>query len=462
MDKLIIAEKPSVGRDIANFLGTPIKQNGFLQVDNTVVTWCFGHITQLADTDAYIKSTSMPEMSKKKTTKNLWRKEDLPILPSPFKIVISEPKQFKVIKDLLKIAIKDKAQIINAGDPDREGQLLVDRVLEQCNVNPDGENVKRILPSALDKASLAKILKDVRNNKDFANLRNAAKARAAADWVVGMNATRALSIANYSLINVGRVMTPTIALVVERDKKIANFKSKDFYVPQIVMEDGLELTWKKHAKPSQFIDEENRIIDKIFAQSILDECKNGTWIVTQCEEKQVKSAPPLPHNLASLQQFMSQTYKISAQKTLDIAQSLYQDHKLTSYPRTDCRYLPAEQLQEVSEKLNALKSNFKPYFAFIKETNKFSTAFNSKKVSAHHAIIPTQVVADFSKLNDLEQKVYNAICLQYLAQFADPCLQLKKQISLLFNQMDTFSSEQTIILEKGWQNILKATKTETI
>lgn len=455
MNRLIIAEKPSVGRDIAAFLGNQSKKNGYIEAENgkTIVTWCFGHITSLADTDAYLPAPII-EPGKKKTTKRAWLKEDLPILPNPFKIVVTEPKQFKIIKELLTQAKKDKADIYNAGDPDREGQLLVDRVLEQCKINPDDENIKRILPSALDEASLKKMLKDVRQNSDFANLRNSAKARAAADWVVGMNATRALTIANRTLINVGRVMLPTATLVVERDKEIANFKSKDYFVPQITMPDDVVLTWKKHEEPTPKIDSENRIIDENFAKSILESCKNGSWEVIESGEKDVVSAPPLPYHLASLQQFMASAYKVSAQKTLDAAQSLYQDHKLTTYPRTDCRYLPEEQFSEVEDKLKALNKNFKEFMPLI-DKNRKSKAFNSKKVTAHHAIIPTVINADLSKLNDIEKKVYNAVCLQYLAQFAEDSISLKKKLVLKFNEMDTFSSEESIIKKAGWKAILK-------
>ncbi len=455
---VVLAEKPSVAKDIAPFFGPKqVRQQGYIEVSGGDGVWLishsYGHITELADADVYL-----PEgIPKTKRGSKVWRREDLPVLPQRFVVNVTEPKQFKVIKDLLAIAKKDGAEIWHAGDPDREGQLLIDRVLELCNVDPDGDNVRRILPSALDDASIRKMLSNVRYNKEFANLRAAAKARAFADWEVGINGTRALTLANNGLISVGRVMTPVAALVVRRDRLIKNFKPQKYYVPYVVMQDGARLTWRSRKELVPGIDEAGRILDKALAERILSEAQRGAWLVQDAKQHEVKSPPPLPHNLASLQQQLMNTHKIPVAKTLEAAQSLYQDHKLTTYPRTDCRYLPGDQFADRAAILRAVSS------AIPKEVNGSNPALQSKcwdtsKVSAHHAIIPTGKTPNLSSLGDIEKRAYEAICRQYVAQFYPDAVDKKTSLTIEFNQQDTFAVEETAMVSPGWKTVLGGVK----
>ena len=458
MKRLLITEKPSVGKDIAPHLGKVTVGQGYLEVNGgeIIVTWCRGHITELCDADVYLPD-SVPTT---KAGKKIWRKQDLPILPKVFKVRVTEAKQFKIIKDFLAQAKSANAEIWHGGDPDREGQLLVDRVLELCGVDPDGDRVRRILPSALDDASIKKLLANVRYNREFANLRAAAKARAGADWLVGINGTRAVSIENGTLIAVGRVMTPTAALVIRRDREIANFVPKKYYVPYVVMPDGTKLTWRSRKDIHPDIDEAGRILSKALAEQILAQAKAGPWRVEDAHQKEVKSAPPLPHNLSSLQQQLMQTHKITAAKTLEAAQSLYQNHKLTSYPRTDCRYLPDDQYAERMSVLNAVSTVF-PKEIRGASVELHSKAFDTSKVTAHHAIVPTGKTPELGRLGAIERAAYEAVSRQYVAQFYPDAIHRKTGLSVEFNAMDMFAVEESVLVSPGWQTVLGGVKQPT-
>lgn len=456
MEVLLITEKPSVAKDVAPHLGNiTAKPGDWIEIDGgrKVVTWCLGHITELADADVYLPEgiPTTPKGRKK------WRKQDLPIIPKQWRVGVTDAKRFNAIKGLLAQAKQSGADIWHGGDPDREGQLLVDRVLELCGVDPNAPNVLRILPAALDEASIKKFLAAIQPNKNFANLRAAAKARAFADWLVGINGTRTITLANGVMIPVGRVMTPTAALVVRRDREIRNFVPKQFYVPYVIMADGARLTWSSRKELVPGIDSEGRIVDKALASRILKEAIEGAWRVEEAQSKEVRSAAPQPHNLSSLQQQLSRTHKYTAAQTLEAAQSLYERHKLATYPRTDCRFLPRSQFADRQTVLQAVSDTL-PKEVQGADTSLESRAWDDKKVTAHHAIIPTGKSAAGCGLTAMERVAYEAISRQYIAQFYPDALHQETKLAVEFNAMDMFKASSKVLVNPGWMAVLGGVK----
>ncbi len=393
--KLIIAEKPSLARAIRDVVGKEYQ-----------VTNAFGHILELAEPDAYTAS-DVPVNSK--TGKKRWRMEDLPIFPDKW---IKNPKldakeQLMKIKGLL----HDADLVVNAGDPDREGQLLIDEILEYCRYRGP---VQRVWLASLDETSVRKAFANLRDNKVYLPLSQAAEARSRADWLVGMNLTRAWTIGNNGLLSVGRVQTPTLALVVRRDIEIEMFKPRDFFevVAHYHHQNGDFLAkWKPSANDGHGFDEEGRLVDRALADKIAGKAV-GQGKVSKYEAKDSKQAAPLPFSLSALQKVASARFGMSANNVLEAAQSLY-EKKITSYPRTDARYLPEEQHGDAYRILSSL-----PVPDALRSkvsAGRKHGAWNTSKVTAHHAIIPTGEHA--SGLSDAEEKIYDLIWKSYAALF---------------------------------------------
>ena len=336
--RLYIAEKPSMGAEIAKCLTGPVqRKDGYLITKDGIVTWAFGHILRQAEPEEYNAKY-----------KN-WKAEDLPIIPKQWKMIIDESckKQFGIIKNLI-----DKAdEIVHAGDPDREGQLLIDEVLDYLNCQ---KPVKRILLNALDEESIKKANKDLRDNRDFLNLKKSALARARADWLIGMNLSRAYTLAarragKKGVFAVGRVKTPTLALVVRRERELKDFKPVDYFTIKAIFanENGeFSATWKP--KDTQAgLDFENRLIDENIAKALIGKFAQKTEAgkITAYQKAQKKEAQRLPFSLSSLQVLAGKKYGYDPQLVLDTAQKLY-EKKLTTYPRSDCEYLPQSQFSD--------------------------------------------------------------------------------------------------------------------
>lgn len=444
--ELWIAEKPSVAAEIAKYLGAASKKDGYLEVKGgeIIVTWCVGHIFELRDPD-YYTSDAVPTNRK---GNKIWRAQELPIIPNKWERRCTLPSQFKTIRGFVKTASK----IVNVGDCDREGQLLVDEVLIESGVSPDDAKVQRLWLSALNEDSVQKALKSLRPNREYANLRASAYSRSQADWLVGMNCTRAYTIGADTLISVGRVQTPTLAMVVRRDEEIENFRPKDFFVPVVTMEDGTTLTWRRRKTLGPGIDSDGRIIDRKLAEEIVAKLKARCgWEVTTSDEREVKEAPPLPHSLGSLQSYLSKKAKMTMKQTLDACQRLYETHKLASYPRTDCRFLPESMHQESSQ---VLKSLVGPYRREVEGANTAlkSAAFNDKKVVAHYGIIPTGK-APTGRLDTHEQAAYDAISRFYMAQFYPAARYRQLALEILFDDEDTFVASEKSLLSPGWKMV---------
>lgn len=418
--RVFVAEKPSVARAIASAIGVKQQKDGYIECkDGSIVTNCFGHLLERAEPDYYLPD-SVPVNPK--TKRKIWRRQDLPIIPEKFKKHISsgKSKQVKIIKSLVAAA----SEVVNAGDPDREGQLLIDEVLEYVGYKG---KVTRYWQSAMDSVSVKRALNSIVDNRKYYSWGIAAEARGIADWLVGMNYSRQLTIKNHSLISVGRVQTPVLRIVADRDQAIANFKPKDFF--------NLECTFKnsnysykgKLQIPEDLLDPEGQLTDRNKLNAIYTEIQGKTGTVTKVNKELKKTQPKLLYTLADLQVDCSRLYGMSAKKTLDIAQELYETHKMTTYPRSSCEYLPKAQIKDVSVILNYLKDGLSEYTKYVAMATNIegNRVFNDEKVNeaAHTGLAPTPspvTQAKISALSDDCKKVYFLIVKRYICCFMPP------------------------------------------
>ena len=426
--KLIIAEKPSLAKAIRDVVGKEY-----------TVTNAFGHILEQAEPDEY---TPADVPVNPKTGKKRWRLEDLPIFPQTW---IKHPKpdakdQLMKIKGML----KEATLVVNAGDPDREGQLLIDEILEYCGYRGPAQ---RVWLASLDETSVKKAFANLRDNKEYRALSQAAEARSQADWVVGMNLTRAWTIKNSGLLSVGRVQTPTLALVVRRDMEIEQFKPQDFFevLAHCRHQNGDFLAkWRPAVNDGPGFDEEGRLADRKLAESIAAKAA-GQGKISRYDSKDSKQSAPLPFSLSALQKAASAKFGMSANQVLETAQSLY-EKKITSYPRSDCRYLPEEQHGDAGRILSHLPAP--EHLKARVSANRKHPAWNTGKVTAHHAIIPTGDRA--TGLTDAEQKIYDLIWKSYVALFLPDYLY--KAIAVVVDLGgEQWTASGRLDLDMGWK-----------
>ena len=455
--KLYIAEKPSMARELAACLKNPQKGKGFIKTDGGIVTWLFGHVLQQVNPDAYD-----PKYKK-------WRIEDLPIIPKIWKLEInpSTVEQFQIVKELISRA----DEIIHAGDPDREGQLLVDEVLDFIgNKKP----VKRILLNALDETSIRRANENLRDNAEFFNLKQSALARSRADWLIGMNLSRAYTLAarirGYRdlILPIGRVKTPTLALVVRREREIKNFKPVDFFNIRATFA-HVNGNFSTLFKPSKEMlnlpafDSEGRLIDKKFAEELLKKFSTAPFDgkISSYKTTERKEAQPLPFSLSGLQVAAGKAFGYTPQQVLDAAQNLY-EKKLTTYPRSDCEFLPTTQFRDAQRILQNLTrstdDNLKKLSAHANSTIK-SRVWNDKKISAHHAIIPTQKPL-MIQLPEIELRVYNLIAKNYAVQFY-PLHVYDETIVNVKYKNETFTARGKVVKQLGWREFYVAPKVKS-
>lgn len=435
--RLFIAEKPNLGKAIANGLGNGHKDNGCIRCGNDVVTWCFGHMLEPAYPQDY-----KPEYAQ-------WRREHLPIIPTSWKYTVkrSAAAQLKLIGKLL----GEATSVVNAGDPDREGQLLVDEVLEHFHYHGP---VTRIWLPSLDDRSVQLALKNITDNAPNAPLRDAARARMLADWLVGMNATRALTIAGREagrgeVLSLGRIQTPTLALVVARDRGIASFKSIDYLVLRVclVHAAGAFTATFVPSDTQVGLDSSGRLTDTAVADALIAGVKGTDGVVTEAARENKSKAAPLPHCLSSLQKVASSKLGMSAKQVLDTAQSLY-EKKLTTYPRTDCRYLPEEQFDGAASVLSALAAvSGLQDMAKQADASLKNAVWNTKKITAHHAIVPTGEAP--GTLSGAERSLYELLATAYCLQFFPAMRYEAQKISLTLG--DTrWEATGRRVLDAGW------------
>ncbi|EON9245443.1 DNA topoisomerase 3 [Escherichia coli] len=404
--RLFIAEKPAVANDIVKALGGNFtRHDGWFESDNAIVTNCFGHIIESQPPENY-----NPEYK-------AWKVETLPLrlYPVKYQPVESAAKQVKTILELIRRG--DVIEIVHAGDPDDEGQLLVDEVLEYAgNTKP----VKRVLINDNTLPAVKKALANLKDNRDFKGLYLKALARSVADAVYGFSMTRAYTIpakarGYQGVLSVGRVQTPVLGLIVNRTRANRNHKSSFYYTMTGVFQRGADVL-RANWKPGEFAPlTDRKLLDKAWADGTAASLAGKPATVEAAATDDKKTAAPLPFNLVRLQQYMNKKFKMTAQKTLDITQQLREKYKAITYNRSDCSYLSDEQFSEAPQVIDALKSVF-PQSLDIDSARK-SKAFNSAKVTAHTAIIPTASVPDVNALSTDERNVYLAIAQHYLVQF---------------------------------------------
>ncbi|MFT5609770.1 MAG: DNA topoisomerase-3 [Polaribacter sp.] len=457
--RLFIAEKPSLGRALVDVLPKPHqKGDGYIKAANgDVVTWCIGHLLEQAEPEAY-----NPDYKK-------WAVGHLPIIPTEWKLVVKTKtrKQFTVVKKL----IKQADILVNMGDPDRVGQILIDEMINHCGVSKKRKaEVLRCLVSDLNPVAVKKSLNNLRKNTDFIPLATSALARARADWLYGINMTRLCTLQGRQfgyngVLSIGRVQTPVLGLVVHRDIEIQNFISKPFYevLCDLITSQGerYQAKWQASSEYESQMDEDNRLLSKIVAQQIVAKVQNRTGKIVNTRQSEKATPPPLPYSLSTLQIDAAKRFGMSAQTVLDTCQKLYERHKLITYPRSDCRYLPREHLNEVNQVANAIKKTCSKLSKAVEDAdlNLKSKAWNDSKVSAHHAIIPTSKSVDLSRLSSAESNVYQLIARQYLIQFYLPFEYMDKQIDTEISG-ELFVAKQKEVVSQGWK-VLFPTKSNS-
>lgn len=406
--RLFLCEKPSQGKDIARVLGATQRGAGYYTGSGLSVTWCIGHLVEAAPPEAYCEQYKR------------WSIEQLPIIPDRWRVEIksSTATQFKVVQNLLASA----TMLVIATDADREGEMIAREMLEFCSYQGP---VQRLWLSALNDASIAKALDTLRPSSDTLPLYYSALARSRADWLIGMNLSRLFTVlgrqAGYGgVLSVGRVQTPTLRLIVDRDREIARFVAVPYWTIDVALSAAGQ-SFSAHWVPSDGVtDDSGRCLQAVVAQTAAQRLKASREAqVVTVDIERVREAPPLPFDLGTLQEVCSRRLALDVQETLDIAQSLYETHKATTYPRSDSGFLPESMLADVPTVLNALLAtdpSLRPLIATLNPAQR-SRAWNDAKVTAHHGIIPTLEPVKLLRMSDKEFAVYRLIRGHYLAQF---------------------------------------------
>jgi len=407
--RLILCEKPSQGRDIAAVLGATKRGSGFLQGPGVTVTWAVGHLLENASPEAYGTQFARP-----------WNINALPVLPAQWQMVVKKETedQFLIIAKLL----KQVDEVLIATDADREGEVIARELLDFCQFRG---TVNRLWLSALDEPSIRAALNSIKPGSETISLYYAGLGRARADWLTGMNLTRLYTLKAREkgfdgVLSVGRVQTPTLSLVVNRDRDIAGFVPRPYWQVNASLRAG-GVTFVAHWVPAKmYTDEEKRCVHHGIAQQVAQLCRQvGQAQVIELEKKRETESAPLAFSLGALQVACGKLWSMSPQQVLDTAQSLYETHKATTYPRSDCGFLPVSMREEIPQVLAAIVKTDPSLTPLIATLNpRFeSRIWNDKKITAHHGIIPTKHACDLSKMNDVERRVYELIRRHYLAQF---------------------------------------------
>ena len=406
--RLFLCEKPSQAKDIAKVLGASRRGDGCWVGGDITVTWCIGHLLETAPPDAYDARYKR------------WVLSDLPIIPQQWKMQVKRKtaSQFKVVKRLL----GEAAELVIATDADREGEMIARELLDHCRYRGP---VQRLWLSALDEASIRKALAALKPGAQTFSLYHSALGRSRADWLIGMNMSRLFTLlgrqAGYQgVLPVGRVQTPTLRLVVDRDRSIAAFVPAPYWAIDVqLLGEGTEFTaqWRP---PAAQCDDQGRCLDQALAQRASEAMKAaGQAHLIKLRTERMREAAPLPFDLGTLQEVCSKKLGLGAQETLDVAQALYETHKVITYPRSDCGYLPTSQLGDATAIIAGLgraDPSLAPLLPYL-DSKRRSRAWNDAKVSAHHGIIPTAVATAVDKLQGKYRSVYTLIRARYLAQF---------------------------------------------
>lgn len=418
---LVIAEKPSVAISIAKVIGATKKKDGYYEGNGYRVSWCVGHLIQMANPDSYDEKYAK------------WNMEDLPIIPSEYKYEVSKStkKQFSILKKLLNA--KEVENVVNACDAGREGESIFRLVYNQANCK---KKMKRLWISSMEDSAIKDGFNNLKDGSYYEGLFESAKARAIADWLVGMNISRLYSCLYKQNYSVGRVQTPTLAMIVNRDDEINNFKKEKYYTVELSL-DGFSLST-------------DRIDDRTTTEQLINLVGNSIEIIDVVQKEKI-TKPELPFDLTTLQRECNKYFGYSAKQTLDYAQSLY-EKKLITYPRTDSRCLTEDMITSVINNILG-KNDF--------DTERIKIVFNSKKVTDHHAIIPTisSLKEDISTLPESEAKVYRLILNKLHASVGYPLVENTTKIVAEFDGFE-FTSSGKVIIDEGFTKYLKEYKTK--
>ena len=450
--RLIVAEKPSLARAIADAL--PVKatrRDGYLEAGDTVVSWCLGHLLEQAPPERYDPRYKQ------------WRLDDLPIIPQRWQLVPRSQARSQL--SVLRKLIKSADSVVHAGDPDREGQLLVQEVLDHLGWRRE---TQRLLVQDLNRPAVVKALASLEDNRRYQPLHAAAEARSRADWLYGINLTRAWTLIGRQagfdgLLSVGRVQTPVLGLVVRRDRDIAAFEPKPFYVLWVdlrVANGSLRAWWQpgEHHPldgscfDGSCFDEQGRLLDPRPAEALAQRLVGARGHLAELDQKRKRQAAPLPYSLSALQVDAARRHGLSAQRVLDVCQSLYERHQLITYPRSDCRYLPAAHHREAAKTLTSACHLDDPLRGWVEQANfgLRSKAWDDAKVGAHHALAPTGRPADMDSLNRDEANLFRLIARNVLAQFY-PALETYETQAIFELLDERFKAQGREILEPGWK-----------
>lgn len=448
--RVFLCEKPSQGKDIAKVLGAGQRGTGCYSGSGITVTWCIGHLVEAAPPETY------GEQLKR------WAIEHLPIIPKRWQVEVkaSTAAQFKVVKKL----VEQASELVIATDADREGEMIAREIIDLCGYRGP---IQRLWLSALNDASIRKALGALKPAADTLPLYHSALARSRADWLIGMNLSRLFTLlgrqAGYDgVLSVGRVQTPTLKLVVDRDREIARFVAVPYWAVDVLLSHTNQSFTANWIPPTGTTDEAGRCLQQSVAQCATEQMRAaGKAQVIAVDTEHVREGPPLPFDLGTLQEVCSRQLGLDVQETLDIAQALYETHKATTYPRSDSGYLPESMFAEVPIVLDSLLKTDPGLHALIGklDRNQRSRAWDDTKVSAHHGIIPTLEPANLSAMSEKELAVYKLIRAHYLAQFL-PHHEFDRTVATLScgeHHLQTIGKQIAI---PGWRQVLTAPDTE--
>lgn len=437
MKSLVIAEKPSVARDIARVLKCNKKTDGALEGEKYVVTWALGHLVSLAPPESYDKGYKE------------WNLEQLPMLPEKFKLEVLKQtgKQFNLVKHQL--YRKDIGEIVIATDAGREGELVARYILEKASCR---KPIKRLWISSVTDKAIKEGFAHLRNGKEYDNLYRAAMARAEADWIVGMNATRALTCKYNAQLSCGRVQTPTLAMIAKREEEIRKFKPQTFYSLQVkgmVKQTSISFTWQDEKSKSY------RTFDKEQIERLEKAIRDKEGTITEIKKVPKKTYAPGLYDLTQLQRDANQIFGFSAKETLNIMQRLYENHKVLTYPRTDSRYLTTDIVGTLKERLKACAVG--PYSKLagrlaMKPVKAKSSFVDDKKVTDHHAIIPTEQIVNLNNMTNEERKIYDLVVKRFLAVLYPPCEYQQTTITLKI-EGESFLAKGKVVEQAGWREV---------
>ncbi|ABX51870.1 DNA topoisomerase III (plasmid) [Shewanella baltica OS195] len=449
--RLFIAEKPSVATAIAEVLGITKKSRGFFECNTgDMVTWCFGHMLEQAEPDRYT-ADDVPMRDGKK----IWRVEDLPIIPQEW--ILQAKPDAKDQLEQIGLLISKATEIVHCGDPDREGQNLVDEVLDLYkNQSP----VLRYWASSIDSVAVKRALESLTDNALKKSFGDASIGRQRADWLIGMNLSRAFTLRaeradSRALITVGRVQTPVLSLIVHRDREVENFIPIPFHTLKATLnhpEGSFSAKWK--AKEDQAgLDAEGRLISTEIADALILQMKDAVATVTDAKSVAKKQQQPTAFSLSALTILASKKFGYSAQDVLDICQGLY-DKKITTYPRSDCGYLPESQFADAKEVLAAIKIVTPELAALVDTADPTikSKTWDDSKVTAHHGIIPTMEAHNKNQLSEKEKTIYDLIVRSYLAQFY-PVHQFLSTTVQIDIDGESFTTSGKVVTHNGWKDV---------